>query len=32
MGGVDRDAALFDAAVWVLAAIKRNDLIGSLET
>ncbi len=32
MGGVERDAALFDTAVWVLAAFKRNDLIGSLET
>ncbi len=32
MGGVDRDAALFDAAAWVLAALNRSDLIGSLET
>ena len=32
MGGVDRDAALFDTAVWVLAAMQRSDLIGSLET
>jgi Asp-tRNA(Asn)/Glu-tRNA(Gln) amidotransferase A subunit family amidase len=31
MGGVNRDAALFDAAVWVLATFQRKDLIGSLE-
>ena len=31
MGGVDRDAALFDAAVWTLVAFNRNDLIGSLD-
>jgi Asp-tRNA(Asn)/Glu-tRNA(Gln) amidotransferase A subunit family amidase len=32
MGGVDRDAALFDTAVWLLTAFRRADLIGSLET
>ncbi len=32
MGGVDRDARLFDVAVWVLTAFQRNDLVGSLET
>jgi Asp-tRNA(Asn)/Glu-tRNA(Gln) amidotransferase A subunit family amidase len=32
MGGVDRDAALFDTAVWLLTAFRRDDLIGSLET
>ena len=32
MGGTNRDAALFDVAIWVLgAAFGRNDLIGSLE-
>ncbi len=31
MGGVDRDAALFDIAAWTLAAFSRNDLVGSLE-
>jgi Asp-tRNA(Asn)/Glu-tRNA(Gln) amidotransferase A subunit family amidase len=32
MGGVDRDAALFDVASWVLAAaFNRVDLIGSLD-
>jgi Asp-tRNA(Asn)/Glu-tRNA(Gln) amidotransferase A subunit family amidase len=30
MGRVDYDAALFDAAVWVLTAFQRSDLIGSL--
>jgi Asp-tRNA(Asn)/Glu-tRNA(Gln) amidotransferase A subunit family amidase len=33
MGGADRDAALFEAAVWVLAAaFGRSDLVGSLES
>ena len=32
MGGVDRDARLFDVAAWVLTAFQRNDLAGSLET
>ena len=31
MGGVDRDAALFDTAAWVLTAFNRSDLVGSLE-
>lgn len=32
MGGTNRDAALFDVAIWVLgAAFSRDDLIGSLE-
>ena len=32
MGGVDRDAALFDVAAWALAVpLNRNDLIGSLD-
>jgi Asp-tRNA(Asn)/Glu-tRNA(Gln) amidotransferase A subunit family amidase len=31
MGGVNRDAALFDVAVWVLTTFQRKDLIGSLE-
>ena len=31
MGGTDRDAALFDTAVWVLTAFNRADLIGSLD-
>jgi Asp-tRNA(Asn)/Glu-tRNA(Gln) amidotransferase A subunit family amidase len=31
MGGVNRDAALFDTSVWVLTAFKRCDLVGSLE-
>ena len=31
MGGVNRDATLFDAAVCVLATFQRKDLIGSLE-
>ena len=29
MGGADRDAALFETATWVLAALNRVDLIGS---
>jgi Asp-tRNA(Asn)/Glu-tRNA(Gln) amidotransferase A subunit family amidase len=32
MGGVDRDAALFNVAVWVSGAFKRNDLVGSLDS
>ena len=33
LGGADRDAALFEAAVWVLAAaFGRSDLVGSLES
>jgi Asp-tRNA(Asn)/Glu-tRNA(Gln) amidotransferase A subunit family amidase len=32
MGGVDRDAALFDTAAWTLTAFKRNDLIGLLDS
>jgi Asp-tRNA(Asn)/Glu-tRNA(Gln) amidotransferase A subunit family amidase len=31
MGGVDRDAALFDTAAWVLTAFNRSDRVGSLE-
>jgi Asp-tRNA(Asn)/Glu-tRNA(Gln) amidotransferase A subunit family amidase len=29
MGGAERDAALFETATWVLAALGRADLIGS---
>ena len=33
MGGVDRDAGLFDVAAWTLAAaFGRNDLIGTLDS
>ena len=32
MGGVDRDAALFDVAAWVLVSSGRSDLIGTLDT
>lgn len=29
MGGTDRDAALFESAVWVLGVLDRGDLVGS---
>jgi Asp-tRNA(Asn)/Glu-tRNA(Gln) amidotransferase A subunit family amidase len=29
MGGADRDAALFETATWVVAALGREDLIGA---
>ena len=29
MGGAERDAALFETATWVLAALERTDLIGA---
>jgi Asp-tRNA(Asn)/Glu-tRNA(Gln) amidotransferase A subunit family amidase len=31
MGGADRDAALFETAAWVVAALGRGDLIGAGE-
>jgi Asp-tRNA(Asn)/Glu-tRNA(Gln) amidotransferase A subunit family amidase len=31
MGGAERDAALFETAVWVLTALDRADLIGAMD-